>query len=144
MVLMYHNIASGEQRIDFAEWQPAYDVSLEQFQTHLALLRAHVARPEQLQLTFDDGYASLYRLVWPLLENERMRCTCFVTTSTLGANGMLRREEIAALAKAGVRFGTHSHSHRFLSRLSRAELEAEVLVPQKILAIITGFAESSG
>lgn len=138
MVLMYHNIASGEQQIDFAEWQPAYDVSLEQFETHLQTLRTHVSNWEHLHLTFDDGYASLARVVWPLLENARTRCTCFVTTSTLDKHGMLRREEIVALAKAGAHFGTHSHSHTFLAQLTRAQLEREVLTPQKMLADILG------
>ncbi len=138
MVLMYHNIASGEQHIDFAEWQPAYDVSSEKFTAHLELFRLHVARPERLHLTFDDGYDSLYRRVQPLLENARMRCTCFVTTSAIGARGMLRREEIVALAQAGVDFGTHSHSHTFLAQLSRGQMEQEVLVPQKILADLLG------
>lgn len=138
MVLMYHNIAHGEPQSDFAEWQPAYDVSLQQFQTHLALLRAHVAKREHLHLTFDDGYNSLQRWVWPLLEKERVQCTCFVTTSAINRRGMLRREEIVGLAKAGVRFGAHSHSHVFLAGLARAQLEQEVLTPQKILAELLG------
>jgi peptidoglycan/xylan/chitin deacetylase (PgdA/CDA1 family) len=138
MVFMYHNIASGEQRIDFAERQPAYDVSAEKFVGHLKLFRAHGALRERLHLTFDDGYESLYRCVQPLLQNERIRCTCFVTTSALGAAGMLRREEIVVLAKSGFEFGAHSHSHKFLARLTDEEMRQEVLAPQKILADVLG------
>lgn len=138
MVLMYHNIASSIQAIDFAEWQPAYDVSLDDFLAHLELFRRCGAPLEQLHVTFDDGYDSLYRCAWPLLEQERIRCTCFVTTSALGARGMLRREEIVALANAGVQFGTHSHSHVFLANLSRAALEQEVRLPQNMLADLLG------
>lgn len=138
MILMYHNIACGEARIDFAEWQPAYDVSLEQFRAHLELLRTYVAPLERVHLTFDDGYDSLARCVWPLLENSHMRCTCFVTTAMIGKRGMLSRAEIVALAKAGAQFGTHSHSHTFLTRLSSAQLEQEVLTPQKILSNLLG------
>ncbi|NUO80887.1 polysaccharide deacetylase family protein [candidate division KSB1 bacterium] len=138
MVLMYHNIAREEQQIDFKEWQPAYDVSYADFLTHLALFRAHEQARARLHLTFDDGYGSLYRLLWPLLEKDRIRCTCFVTTAKIGAAGMLCREEIVALAQAGVEFGTHSHSHVFLAQLTRTQLEQEVLVPQKILADLLG------
>lgn len=138
MVLMYHHIASGVHPVDFTEWQPAYDVSAASFASHVALFRVHVVPLKRLHVTFDDGYASLYREAWPLLEKNRMRCTCFVTTSAIGARGMLCREEIVALSNAGVQFGAHSHSHVFLAHLSRAELEREVLTPQKILADLLG------
>lgn len=138
MVLMYHNIANGVQSIDFAEWQPAYDVSVTNFTAHVELFRKYVAPLERLHVTFDDGYDSLSRSAWPLLEQHQIRCTCFVTTSALGTRGMLRREEIVALSKAGVQFGTHSHSHVFLTNLSQEKLEQEVLTPQKILADLLG------
>lgn len=134
MVLMYHNIAAGRQDIAFREWQPAYDVAADDFQLHLGLIDM---RKTPVHVTFDDGYQSL--LPWvEKLRQYRIPATCFVTTSTIGQRGMLQAAEIRGLAQAGIRIGSHSHSHIFLQNLTPAQLQDEILAPQKILADIIG------
>lgn len=134
IVLMYHNIASGRQNIVFREWQPAYDVAAEDFQTHLGLIEKHKA---PVHVTFDDGYHSV--LPWvETLQQHRIPATCFVTTSTVGQRGMLQTAEIRALAQAGIRIGSHSHSHIFLQNLTPLQQQTEILTPRKILSDIIG------
>lgn len=134
IVLMYHNIASGRQKIAFREWQPAYDVAAEDFQTHLDLIEK---RKTPVHVTFDDGYQSL--LPWvEKLQQYRIPATCFVTTAALGQRGMLQAAEIRMLAQAGIRIGSHSHSHIFLQNLTPAQRQTEILTPRKILADIVG------
>lgn len=136
IVLMYHNIASGRQHIAFREWQPAYDVTAEDFQTHVSLIEK---RKTPVHVTFDDGYQSL--LPWvETLQRHSISATCFVTTATVGQRGMLQAAEIRMLAQAGVRIGSHSHSHIFLQNLTPSQQQAEILTPQKILSDIIGQA----
>lgn len=139
ITLMYHNIAlDGCSQVDFREWQPAYDVSYENFLTHLALMQ----KPDggRVHLTFDDGYRSLHQLLVISRERFRVQCTCFVTSAAIGKSGMLSRGEIRELAGLGISMGTHSHSHIFLENLTDQQLQAEVLAPKQILEDIIGQA----
>ena len=137
--LMYHNIAlDGHSQIDFREWQPAYDVSYENFLAHLAMM--HKSDSSRVHLTFDDGYRSLHQLLVVLKERFRVQCTCFVTSAAIGKSGMLNRSEIRELADLGIKLGTHSHSHIFLENLTAQQLQAEVLAPKQILEDIIGQA----
>ena len=138
ITLMYHNIALGRQQIAFREWQPAYDVSRDDFLAQLGRIRA--AGNNQITLTFDDGYRSLLEMLVELTERARIPCVCFITTAAIGQSGMLNRQEIRTLAEAGIKIGAHSHSHIFLENLTAAQLQAEVLAPQKILEDLTGQA----
>jgi len=135
---MYHNITLGRQQIAFREWQPAYDVSRDDFLAQHERIRA--AGNNQVTLTFDDGYRSLHEMRVELTEHGRIPCACFVTTAAIGQSGMLSRPEIRALAEAGIKIGAHSHSHIFLENLTAAQLQAEVLAPKKILEDLTGQA----
>jgi len=135
---MYHNIALGRSKIAFREWQPAYDVSRDNFLAQLERIRA--PGNNQVTLTFDDGYRSLHEMRVEITERARIPCACFVTTAAIGQNGMLSRQEIRALAAAGIKIGAHSHAHIFLENLTAAQLQAEVLAPKQILEDLTGRA----
>lgn len=140
MTLMYHNIAGAGQEIAFREWQPAYDVSHECFGWQLLLFERLARGKQQLCLTFDDGYASVHRLVAPLLALYDFRRIVFVTTEVIGQRGMLSRQQIRELAEMQFEIGVHSHSHVFLEHLSPRQLEAEIRDPQKQLEDLVGAA----
>jgi len=84
-------------------------------------------------LTFDDGYASHFELVAPLLVRYRFTGTFFVTTGLVGKPGHLTWEQIRKLVFLGMEIGSHGLSHRPLTHLSRAELDQELQRSRQVL-----------
>ena len=78
-------------------------------------------------LTFDDGYASHFELVAPLLLRHRFTGTFFIPTDLIGRPGYLTWEHLRKLVFLGMEIGSHGVSHRSLASLSRAELERELV-----------------
>lgn len=96
-------------------------------------------------LTFDDGYASVYRVAFPVLDQYGMTATIFIAPGASGAGGttalprlygreMLSWNEIREMRAHGITFGAHSLTHRDLTRLDLQELEHELRAGQAILA----------
>ena len=103
-------------------------------------------------ITFDDGYADNCRVALPLLIEERIPCTYFVTTSAvlegrlfphdteMGNHGLAPNtvEQLWELSRAGIEIGAHTRSHANLGQItdprrlydelvtSRDELESAV------------------
>lgn len=141
LILMYHNIAGNTARIDFNEWSPVYDVAATDFENQMTQI---AESDHQVELTFDDGYASMVESVLPMVQNDpSLRCHCFVTTDAIGRAGMLTAPELRQLAEHGVQIGTHSHTHTFLQNLSAHGLQDEILQPKNILEQVIGSAVTS-
>jgi peptidoglycan/xylan/chitin deacetylase (PgdA/CDA1 family) len=89
-------------------------------------------------LTFDDGYADLLSEGAPLLSGRGVPAVAFAITERIGGNNdwdgprrdnpqpLLDEEGLRSLAGAGVAIGSHGATHRRLTELDPAELEAEV------------------
>jgi glycosyltransferase involved in cell wall biosynthesis/peptidoglycan/xylan/chitin deacetylase (PgdA/CDA1 family) len=89
-------------------------------------------------LTFDDGYADLLSEGAPLLTSRGVPAVAFAITERIGGNNdwdgprranplpLLDEEGLRSLAGAGVTIGSHGATHRRLTELDPAELEAEV------------------
>lgn len=129
-VLGYHRIVTGigESR---------YDFSRETFTQHLDLFAQEgvpaihaatdfipnqVGRRDGVMLTFDDGYASDFHVVLPLLERYGFRATFFVTVGRVGMPGYVSWDEIRALSQSGMSIQSHSFDHLFLPTLDRPAL----------------------
>lgn len=52
-------------------------------------LQAGTLPPRAAALTFDDGFAGVHRLAFPILREARIPATCFVVTGLLGGDGSL-------------------------------------------------------
>lgn len=93
-------------------------------------------------LTFDDGYASVLEQAWPELRDRGLPATLFAVSGYLRpgmrfpwdrahphGSGLVRLAtagELASAADEGLDIGSHTVSHRWLPRLSRAEAADEV------------------
>lgn len=96
-------------------------------------------------LTFDDGYASFYDEVLPILSEGRLPATLFVISDYIGrANdwdvtlGLNRRrhldwDQIREAADRGIEIGSHGRTHRDLSRLAPGEMRRELEGSKKTL-----------
>lgn len=101
-------------------------------------------------LTFDDGYASVYREGFALFQELGVTATVFVAPNPGGdTNGttplprlsereMLRWNEIRELRAHGITFGAHTMTHANLTRCSDAQLDDELRTSQQALADALG------
>jgi peptidoglycan/xylan/chitin deacetylase (PgdA/CDA1 family) len=142
-ILDYHRIVpTGSSPIP----GDRFAVHESEFRAQLPLLRdlnAAVVAPEDIAagrppmksvaLTFDDGYSSHYEIAFPLLREFGLSGTFFVITSRVGAGEFLDWTMAAEMARCGMRFGSHAHSHVVLTTLSREQLKEELRVSRHLL-----------
>jgi peptidoglycan/xylan/chitin deacetylase (PgdA/CDA1 family) len=100
--------------------------------------------------TFDDGYASNLDVAAALLIRYRFSGTFFVTLDHIGQPGYLTWDGLRRLVFLGMEIGAHGVSHRPLTRISRKDLEHELVhakrtlerqlgIPVQALAVPGGF-----
>ena len=93
---------------------------------------------KQLLLTLDDGYDDVYDLAWPILAERRIPFHVFVVSDYAGKTNdwdlsLGRRpfrhmdwNRVREMAARGVTFGSHTASHRDVTRLAPAELHQDI------------------
>ena len=137
-VLMYHRF--GESRY------PSTNISIEQFEAHLAhlaagnytvlklddiivRLRAGELLPDRtVAITIDDAYLSVYTEAWPRLTEAGFPFTLFVASSPIDRelSAYMTWEQIRELQSSGVTIGSQTHTHPHMHRLSDEEVRAEI------------------
>jgi peptidoglycan/xylan/chitin deacetylase (PgdA/CDA1 family) len=97
-----------------------------------------VAAPNELAITFDDGYRGLREHAFPVLEAHGFRATCFVITDYAGklnrwdvAYGGRRFAHLAwrdmrAWQGRGIEFASHTATHPRLTRCSSDQVREEL------------------
>ncbi len=124
-VLLYHRIEP-----EGAGSRTAISTPLDVFRSHLHWLAANDYRPltlpelknridgaepygpNEVVVTFDDGYASLPELAVPALREANIRANAFLITQRVGKDDHLDWNQVRELSAEGVlRFHSHSHSH---------------------------------
>ena len=94
-------------------------------------------------LTFDDGFAELYDHVFPVLAERGIPAVVYATSDRetaewvdwegRAAPPLLARSQLNEMAASGVTIGSHSRTHRRLTKCSPAELRDEVEGSKKSL-----------
>jgi peptidoglycan/xylan/chitin deacetylase (PgdA/CDA1 family) len=99
---------------------------------------SRVAAPNELAITFDDGYRGLREHAFPVLEMHGFRATCFVITDYAGrlnrwdvAYGGRRFAHLAwrdmrAWQGRGIEFASHTATHPRLTRCSSEQVRGEL------------------
>jgi peptidoglycan/xylan/chitin deacetylase (PgdA/CDA1 family) len=135
-VLLYHGVG---------EWEgadPRYTVTRTRLVAHLEQIRrgghpilplavvwsgpAEEAAAPAVALTFDDGGASDYGQVFPLLSEHGMVGEFFVNPGTIGHKRYLSWDQAREMARAGMRFQSHAYDHVYLTTLSAPALQRQV------------------
>ena len=143
---MYHSVS---EEVLFDKAYPEMSVKPDDFEKHIkyitekgfrTLFADEFERGENnLVITFDDGYEDNYHVVFPLLKKYNIKATVFVITDNIGMEGFLAEGQIKEMSESGlVRFGSHSASHRDITRLSAREADRELASSKKVLEDITG------
>jgi peptidoglycan/xylan/chitin deacetylase (PgdA/CDA1 family) len=100
-------------------------------------------------LTFDDGNASDYSIVYPILKRHGLNATFFVVTDCIGLPSCVSWDQLREMSHSGMSIQSHTHTHPFLSQctdakvreefaVSRAMLEEHLLKTVRILAVPGG------
>jgi peptidoglycan/xylan/chitin deacetylase (PgdA/CDA1 family) len=88
-------------------------------------------------LTFDDGYDDNW-FAFQELERRGMKGVFFVVTSALDTPGRLSREQVKAMAEAGMEIGSHSATHVDLRGLRRKRQMDEAQGSKQVLEGLLG------
>ncbi|MGH9266665.1 MAG: polysaccharide deacetylase family protein [Acidimicrobiales bacterium] len=102
-------------------------------------------------ITFDDGYESVHRWAWPVLDSVGYRATVFPVTGELGGYNrwdadagtaprmaLLSPSQVTELSDAGWEIGGHTHSHRPLPGRPHGEVVEELHRSGAVLAELCG------
>lgn len=99
-------------------------------------------------ITFDDGFESVYRYAYPLMEEFGFKGVVFVISGYIGRENVwdiplgrkrhLSQQQIRELSDRGWIIGSHSCSHPDLTRLRPGELREELVASRETLEDITG------
>ncbi len=136
--LMYHSIPGAGQETDY------FGVRREAFAEQLACLVGRGLVPMSLEdsllrggpkcaLTFDDAHESVYREALPELVRVAGRGTVFVVSSWVGRSGYCSWPQLRELRAHGWSIQSHTHSHPFLSTMSRAAASDELRVSRELI-----------
>jgi len=91
-----------------------------------------------LVITFDDGDSSIYRYAFPILKKYGVRAIVFLIVDYIGKDDSwditplggksphLSWDEIYEMKEWGIVFGSHTMSHRNLTKLTAAEMAYEL------------------
>jgi peptidoglycan/xylan/chitin deacetylase (PgdA/CDA1 family) len=106
-------------------------------------------------LTFDDGFESVYREAFPVLQGYGMSATVFLTVGAVEMSQsparlpsfegrvMLSWPEIREMQQAGIEFGAHTLTHPDLTRLSAEQVAFEMSASKERIEDALGTAVSS-
>lgn len=101
-------------------------------------------------ITFDDGYQTMYREAFPILQEYGMTATVFLTVGEKGVSkpagrlpsiegrSMLSWGEIQEMQRWGIALGAHTLTHPDLTRLPYHRVEAEICDSKAIIEDILG------
>jgi peptidoglycan/xylan/chitin deacetylase (PgdA/CDA1 family) len=111
---------------------------------------AELASPRTFLLTFDDGYASLAQYAYPILADLGFTATTFLITDYIGKTNTwdvrytwdrlehLSWTEVEHWRARGFDFGSHGATHRRLTWLDDAAVEAELQGSRAVLTARLG------
>ena len=125
-------------------------ISLEETQRRL---RSGQNDRPAVAITFDDGYSENCRQAIPLLVKERIPCTYFVTIGNVLTGEPFEhdldircafapntREQLRAMAAAGIEIGNHTYSHPDLGQMTdRGLLQFELVTARDDIEALVGY-----
>lgn len=91
----------------------------------------------QVQICFDDGWAGLYENKDFFIKEGVFPLT-FIIISRIGTNGYLTIDQIKELDDLGFQFGSHTWSHKYLSKFDDDGLKHEIVDSKVYLERLLG------
>jgi len=141
-VLMYHRIndknASGnldvpirnfEEQMKYLVQKKYKTLSLKEFKELLYGKKRGATRKKYILITFDDGWKDNYTNAFPILKKYSLKGTVFLVSQTIKNKKYfqyLSLEEIIEMEEYGIDFGSHTLSHKELTKLEPAKAKMEI------------------
>jgi len=153
-ILLYHRIAVSP--ID-----SQYYVSPDKFEDQMKLLRdweytvipiellvkaikeGAELPPRPVIITFDDGDISVYETAFPIMQKYGLTGVAYIVGNYMDTEGYMTAEQIKELAAAGWEIGSHSRSHRDLTKLRIPVQRQEIYQARRDLEQATGVQAST-
>lgn len=147
-VLFYHSLDSGRplanfmKQMDYLRTQGYRIISVDEVVSYVKGKKE--LPPRSVCITFDDGYHNNYESAFPILRQNDMPATIFLSSKfmTRGNAGeidlgiserFLSWKEVRKMIGSGVCFGSHGFDHCDLTRLSRDEVVREIRRSKKLI-----------
>jgi peptidoglycan/xylan/chitin deacetylase (PgdA/CDA1 family) len=89
-------------------------------------------------LTFDDGLKSDYDRVFPLLVENNLTATFFITVKNIGKKNYCSATELREMNAAGMEIGSHGLTHEYLITKNKKEVISEISDSRSELEQILG------
>lgn len=132
--------AFDEQLAELKRWN-YQSITLEQWIAYKEKRADLPRRP--IIITFDDGYRSTHHNAWPILRRYGFSATVFLVASLIGETNawdveerqepLLNESEIREMQSGAITFGSHTQSHRALTRIPLEEAARELADSRKAL-----------
>lgn len=94
--------------------------------------------PRPVVITFDDGDISVYEKAFPIMQKYGLTGVVYIVGNYMDTEGYMSAKQIKELVAAGWEVGSHSRSHRDLTKLEPAIQRVEVVEARKFLQKATG------
>lgn len=150
--IVLHRVVEDEDEVE--EWE---DIDKNTFQKILYNMGADCAilKPMGLiegsgcLLTFDDGHLSDYEIVFPMLLKQNLKATFFIVIDNIGKKNYLSWSQILEMQQYGMAFGSHSLSHKDMTKLSNENVikefkQSKLILEEKLGILISSFSYPYG
>jgi peptidoglycan/xylan/chitin deacetylase (PgdA/CDA1 family) len=145
--LAYHEVYDGEPAVDVRAGAAIYHLPLETFRAHVGAVAesgvpvrtvgdwvaGRSREGDHLAFTFDDGWVGSLGPAVECLAGAGMAATFFITRDFVGRPHYADAERIRAARDAGMEFGAHGATHRFLADCSEDEIREELSASKAFL-----------
>ena len=89
--------------------------------------------PRPVIITFDDGDISVYETAFPTMRKYGLTGVVYIVGNYMGTDGYMSAKQIKELVAEGWEVGSHSRSHRDLTKLEPAVQRVEIVDARKAL-----------
>lgn len=94
--------------------------------------------PRPVIITFDDGDISVYTTAFPIMQKYGLTGVTYIVGNYMGTEGYMSADQLKELVGAGWEMGSHSRSHRDLTKLEPGVQRMEIVEARKVLQEATG------
>lgn len=108
------------------------DVDYEMFLAIINLIKEYKYK-NKIILTFDDGFSSDYKIVFQNLLYNNMSGIFFIVPKYIGNKNYLNWSMLREMSEYGMNIGSHSLSHKDLTKIDSRELNTQIKDSKKII-----------
>lgn len=149
-VLMYHKIGDDKdndaviredlfrEQMKFLKDNGYNPLTMDQLYDYVVNGAAVPEKP--VVLTFDDGYADTYSIVYPIMKEYGFAATVFINPGDVGTR--LTWDQIREMHKNGITISNHGFQHIEMGQLSEAKQIENITKAQEVLAKEVGIKDN--